>query len=304
MKLKRWPWVVSNMSLNSFRRFMTPDMSTSWKVVRNAVLLCDPFRLFAMVLRMRLKRTRLSARLSAGAAAAGVGDAAAGAAGAAGAAAAGAGVGTAATSGAAAPAGGAPPRVIVQSSFPTSTVESTSALISVTVPASSASTSTVTLSVSINTRSWPFFTKSPALTFHSMMLPSVMESAPKAGVLTTIFSPEGGAAAAAGAAAAGAAAGAVFSACGAGAEAVPPSLRVQSGESTSTVASIAACISITVPPASAITSTVTLSVSIIARRSPFFTTSPTFTFHSIMLPSVMESAPNGGVLTTCPPLAE
>mmetsp|Transcript_57421 Transcript_57421/g.122134 ORF Transcript_57421/g.122134 Transcript_57421/m.122134 type:complete len:213 (-) Transcript_57421:10-648(-) len=122
------------------------------------------------------------------------------------------------------------------------------------------------------------------------MVPSVMLSAPNSGVLTsTIFtSPE----AAAGAASdffAG-------SADLAGAAPAAPGVKLQRGLPTSTVSSGFAMISVMVPSSSAATSTLTLSVSMMTRISPFFTWSPAFTFHSMMVPSVMLSAPKLGVL--------
>mmetsp|Transcript_70382 Transcript_70382/g.139612 ORF Transcript_70382/g.139612 Transcript_70382/m.139612 type:complete len:206 (+) Transcript_70382:1129-1746(+) len=59
----------------------------------------------------------------------------------------------------------------------------------------------------------------------------------------------------------------------------------------STMLSNCAKMSFKIPPSSALTSTDTLSVSMVARSSPFATGWPTFLFHSTRVPSVMLSAP-------------
>mmetsp|Transcript_54636 Transcript_54636/g.119661 ORF Transcript_54636/g.119661 Transcript_54636/m.119661 type:complete len:306 (+) Transcript_54636:669-1586(+) len=189
MNPKRTPCVDSKTSLYCLRRSMMPVMSTSWKVVSMAVVFWASFRRFAMANRMRFIFTRRSGGPAAAAAAGAAGAAAAGAAAAgaaafAGAAAAGVGAAAAACGAAAAAFGGAsPPGVIFARTWPTSTVSSALAMISVSVPLSRALTSVLTLSVSMTARMSPFSQKSPTCFCHSMRVPSVMLSAPKSGVL-------------------------------------------------------------------------------------------------------------------------
>mmetsp|Transcript_74768 Transcript_74768/g.230991 ORF Transcript_74768/g.230991 Transcript_74768/m.230991 type:complete len:279 (+) Transcript_74768:558-1394(+) len=100
-------------------------------------------------------------------------------------------------------------------------------------------------------------------------------------------------AAAAGAAAAGAGLGGAAAALGG---ASPPGFSTARAWPTSTVESGSAKISTSVPFSSAFTSTLTLSVSMTARISPLAQKSPTCFCHSMSVPSVMDSAPNSGVL--------
>mmetsp|Transcript_43280 Transcript_43280/g.136744 ORF Transcript_43280/g.136744 Transcript_43280/m.136744 type:complete len:212 (+) Transcript_43280:36-671(+) len=126
------------------------------------------------------------------------------------------------------------------------------------------------------------------------MVPSVMLSAPNAGHTTskTVAEPVSGAGMAGAAALpAGAAA------AGAAPAGASPGVSVHKGCPTSAVSSALIKISTIVPDCSALTSTLTLSVSITTSRSSFFTWSPTFTFHSMIVPSVMLSAPKPGVFT-------
>mmetsp|Transcript_10559 Transcript_10559/g.19447 ORF Transcript_10559/g.19447 Transcript_10559/m.19447 type:complete len:207 (+) Transcript_10559:833-1453(+) len=81
------------------------------------------------------------------------------------------------------------PTAIFTRGTPTSTVSSTLTRCSLTVPASAALTSTVTLSVSMTTSTSPLATGSPGFFFHSMIVPSVMLSAPNSGTFCSNRSP-------------------------------------------------------------------------------------------------------------------
>mmetsp|Transcript_30318 Transcript_30318/g.55325 ORF Transcript_30318/g.55325 Transcript_30318/m.55325 type:complete len:237 (-) Transcript_30318:230-940(-) len=235
-----------------------------------------------MACRMRVIFTGRSPLPPVAAAAAGAGaGAGAGAAFGAGAAAAGAGAGAAAA--------GAAPIANLHITSPTFAVSSDCTKISVTAPLSGAVRSTVTLSVSISQRTVPFDTASPTCTFQPCTVPSTMLSEPKSGVLTSTTSPDPEAAAGAAAAGAGALAPAE------GAPAGGLSEKVTRGLSTSAVSPSLMWISCTYPSCSAAASTVTLSVSMEHKISSFATLSPTLTFHSKTVPSVMLSAPKEGV---------
>mmetsp|Transcript_104804 Transcript_104804/g.163393 ORF Transcript_104804/g.163393 Transcript_104804/m.163393 type:complete len:228 (-) Transcript_104804:350-1033(-) len=227
-------------------------MSHSWKVLSIAVVFWAFFKFFAIAFLIRVILTRRSGLLSLAVGADAVGAAVAcdGGAAALGAAVVGASTGFA-------PSVGASPRTNVQIGSSLTAVPSTGTRTSINVPDSCAVTSTVTLSVSMRAMISPFFTKSPVLNFHSCTVPSVILSAPKSGVFIVNFSPVGAAVGVA--------------ACAALGGGVPPSVNVHRAAPTSAVPSTSMWISPTVPSPSAFTSTVTLSVSIMAMRSPFFT---------------------------------
>mmetsp|Transcript_68453 Transcript_68453/g.107877 ORF Transcript_68453/g.107877 Transcript_68453/m.107877 type:complete len:283 (+) Transcript_68453:723-1571(+) len=199
-------------------------MSTSWKVVRSAALFCASFKRVATILRTRdigtLRSPRPVAVTFVVPAAVGVSTTGAGAMDGGSAAgsfparmaaarrrpalnpttgllksisgvlevadADGAGVGVDAAAGA--PVGASPTSTFINVA-PTSTVSSTFATISLTIPDSRAFTSTVTLSVSIVHMTSPFVTPSPTFLAISMMVPSVMDSAPNPGTFSSIIEP-------------------------------------------------------------------------------------------------------------------
>mmetsp|Transcript_41743 Transcript_41743/g.108106 ORF Transcript_41743/g.108106 Transcript_41743/m.108106 type:complete len:254 (+) Transcript_41743:769-1530(+) len=166
------------------------DMSTSWKVVSIAAVFCDSLSVRAMVFLMRVIFTRRSSRdgpaatalVSVAAAGAGVG-ALAGAAGS------GAAAGLGASAFGAALGGASPPGLNLAKGWPTCTVSSGCARISMSVPFSLALTSTLTLSVSMTAMTSPSAQKSPAFFCHSCNVPSVMLSAPNSGVAIVLTSP-------------------------------------------------------------------------------------------------------------------
>mmetsp|Transcript_30446 Transcript_30446/g.86858 ORF Transcript_30446/g.86858 Transcript_30446/m.86858 type:complete len:220 (-) Transcript_30446:91-750(-) len=135
-------------------------------------------------------------------------------------------------------------------------------------------------------RTSPLATESPTFFLNSMSVPSVMLSAPKSLMPCSMILPGDDDA---GAAAAGAAA------LGAGFAATDPPAAPKSMENSACpraiVSSGCANNSLTMPDSSALISTVTLSVSMLAMSSPLVTASPTFFLNSTSEPSVILSAP-------------
>ena len=166
--------------------------------------------------------------------------------------------------------------------MPTATVESGSARISATVPATGEGRSASTLSVEISTSGSSTATWSPTATRHSSTVPSATES-PISGNATSVSS----------ASAAGGS-----SSAAAGADPLPPTSISPSTAPTCTVESGSARILVSVPEAGAGTSASTLSVDTSTRGSSASTWSPTCLSHSRIVPSVTDSPIWGMLICT------